>query len=284
MKIINAKVYTIEEITQEDLNNLALERNTLVQENEELKSQLRGTTHCFDEEEHNKLKEEITNLSKDVDMWNAKYNDMFDENKRLKEALETKLYCKYANKCDELDDCSREEYEDMANANTKLSAENYDLQEENQELKEKLDKYENPRDMTLFAMWCTEKVKDENQELKLELSGYRQAILNNKEMLGLKEQNEKLKKQLENCYCNRTDCSGRIKDSKVYDSLVQKVETQQKEFIKYLEDEIKTLEKDILETIDDMDKYMKEVKSLIIEEILQKYKSIIGVSDENTIK
>ena len=35
----------------------------------------------------------------------------------------------------------------------------------------------------------------ENQELKLELSGYRQAILNNKEMLGLKEQNDKLKKK-----------------------------------------------------------------------------------------
>ena len=57
-------------------------------ENKELKSQLRGTTHCFDEEEHNKLKEEITNLSKDVDMWNAKYNDMFDENRMLKKQLE----------------------------------------------------------------------------------------------------------------------------------------------------------------------------------------------------
>lgn len=39
-------------------------------------------------EEHNKLKEEITNLSKDVDMWNAKYNDMFDENRELKKQLE----------------------------------------------------------------------------------------------------------------------------------------------------------------------------------------------------
>ena len=57
-------------------------------ENEKLKSQLRGTTHCFDEEEHNKLKEEITNLSKDVDMWNAKYNDMFDENRMLKKQVE----------------------------------------------------------------------------------------------------------------------------------------------------------------------------------------------------
>ena len=51
--------------------------------------------------------------------------------------------------------------------------------------------------------------------------------------------------------------------------------TQQKEFINYLEDEIKTLEKDILETVEDMDIYMKQVKSLIIEEILQKYKEII---------
>ena len=33
----------------------------------------------------------------------------------------------------------------------------------------------------------------ENQELKLELSGYRQAILNNKKMLGLKEQLEEEK-------------------------------------------------------------------------------------------
>ena len=48
-------------------------------------------------EEHNKLKEEITNLSKDVDMWNAKYNDMFDENRMLKKQVEEykKLGFKY---------------------------------------------------------------------------------------------------------------------------------------------------------------------------------------------
>ena len=40
------------------------------------------------------------------------------------------------------------------------------FKKENQELKEKLDKYENPEDMTLFTMWCTEKVKDENKQLK----------------------------------------------------------------------------------------------------------------------
>lgn len=40
------------------------------------------------------------------------------------------------------------------------------LEYQNQKLKKQLDKYENPEDMTLFTMWCTEKVKDENQELK----------------------------------------------------------------------------------------------------------------------
>lgn len=33
--------------------------------------------------------------------------------------------------------------------------------------------------------------------------------------------------QIEKCYCNRTDCIGRIKDSKKYDSLLQKYEQLQ---------------------------------------------------------
>ena len=43
-----------------------------------------------------------------------------------------------------------------------------------------------------------EDLYQENQELKLELSGYRQAILNNKEMLGLKEENQKYKEVIDN--------------------------------------------------------------------------------------
>ena len=31
-------------------------------------------------------------------------------------------------------------------------------------------------------------------------------------------------KQLEKCYCNRSDCSGRIKDSRKYDSVVQQLD------------------------------------------------------------
>lgn len=84
---------------------------------------------------------------------------------------------------------------------------------------------------------------------------------------------KELKKQLENCYCNRTDCIGRIKDSKVYDSLEQKMEIQQKEFIKYLEDRKNELARGCNNTCED--------KFDEADDILQEYKSIIGVSDEN---
>lgn len=40
------------------------------------------------------------------------------------------------------------------------------IEQENKQLKERIDKYENPNDMTLYTMWCTEIVKDENQQLK----------------------------------------------------------------------------------------------------------------------
>ncbi len=84
----------------------------------------------------------------------------------------------------------------------------------------------------------------------------------------LLEENQKLKKQLENCYCNRTECAGRIKDSKKYDSLVQKYENQQKEFIEYLTSYI-----DLLSNNPDL---IEENQKDILEEILSKYKSIIG--------
>ena len=153
----------------------------LQEENEELKSQLRGTTHCFDEEEHNKLKEEITNLSKDVDMWNAKYNDMFDENRMLKKQLE------------------------------ECQLQNFDLREDimiqKQAIPNKLIK-----DKTFYDLY----------------------------------------------------------DMPTYEDLL----TQQKEFIKWLEDYINLFDKkDIYE----------EGSCDTIEEILNKYKEITGVSDENNI-
>lgn len=96
----------------------------------------------------------------------------------------------------------------------------------------------------------------------------------------IQKENQELKKQLENCYCNRTDCSSRIKNSKKYDSLVQKVESQQKEFIMWLENEINRL-----------DDYCHDEQSVLYsmalyelqktKEILSKYKKIVGVKDEN---
>ena len=90
--------------------------------------------------------------------------------------------------------------------------------------------------------------------------------------------NQELKKQLENCFCNRTDCSGRIKDSKTYYSLEQKIENQQKEFIEYMNKTIEELE------CDDVDD--EEMKGYLIQridtfkEVLSKYKGIIGGKDE----
>ena len=116
-----------------------------------------------------------------------------------------------------------------------------------------------------------EQLQQENQELKLELSGYRQAILEDKAMLGLKEENTELKKQLEekeNIACN-------WKDSCLENAgKIEKLETQQKEFIEYMNKTIEELE------CDDVDD--EEMKGYLIQridtfkEILSKYKEIIG--------
>lgn len=132
------------------------------------------------------------------------------------------------------------------------------IQQENQELKEKLDKYENPEDMTLMMMWCTEKVKDEN---------------------------EKLKKQLENKY----EKVGTLTSEILYEENTKLV-NQQKEFIKKLEDEIQQQETVIAENQEKLYffKYEDEkedlklssqkayIRRIILEEVLQKYRSIIG--------
>ena len=243
----------------------------LTRENEELKSQLRGTTHCFDEEEHNKLKEEITNLSKDVDMWNAKYNEMFDENKKLKEALETKSYCKYANKCDELDDCSREEYEDMANANVRLSVENYDLKEENQELKKYLKVPETCNLKTLedYKSYYEDTTREQIlEDTYIEYCAY----------VNLAHRYSKLNKQLENKYEKVGTLTGEL----LYEENTKLI-NQQKEFINYLEDEKDRLIKETCHYYIDSFDRQHAVNETIYDEvdvILQKYKSIIGENNE----
>ena len=81
------------------------------------------------------------------------------------------------------------------------------------------------------------------------------------------------------------------KENKQYDSLMQKVESQQKKFIEYLEDYIEVLKSqqenvnglDILESqqenVNGLD-ILEEETLFILEETLEKYKEIIGEKDE----
>lgn len=182
------------------------------------------------------------------------------------------------------------------------------LIKENQELKKQLDKYENPEDMTLFAMWCTEKVKGENERLSEQLE-----LLTSKldEYDLIVDERNQLKKQLKNMtdnYCNasklkheraskivemnnqqkklKEQLENSIKvnmaDHKYASECEDKVvvlEAYQKKFTKWLEDEIHTI-KTTFSQINGNYGLMNE-KLEALKEVLQKYKEIIGVSDES---
>lgn len=63
----------------------------LQQENQELKSQLKGTTHCFDEEEHRKLQENYDRIYSENCKLREEHNindiSLLDENYRLKKGI-----------------------------------------------------------------------------------------------------------------------------------------------------------------------------------------------------
>ena len=136
------------------------------------------------------------------------------------------------------------------------------LQQENKILKENA---ENNGKAVDKVNWENQLLKKENQELKLELSGYRQAILEDKDMLGLKEENQELKKQLEE-----------LKEEKQeWINLLDMFKNQQKKFIEYLENEIKERKIQIVG--------YNSTTQLLIEQIIEtekmvlsKYREIIG--------
>ncbi len=101
------------------------------------------------------------------------------------------------------------------------------------------------------------------------------------ESVDIQKENQELKKQLKN------NSKINVADHKYASTCEDKViilENQQKEFIKYLEDEIKELQK-IKETELDYDLLQDVISQLLVfEDVLQKYKETIGVSDENNIK
>lgn len=97
-----------------------------------------------------------------------------------------------------------------------------------------------------------------------------------------KKENKELKNQLEETRkCLKDMYHINIENDKELD----KLKTQQKEFIKYLENEINKL-KEQIKNYDIWHEVGTDINFLILKkqfylEILQKYKSIIGVSDEN---
>lgn len=90
----------------------------------------------------------------------------------------------------------------------------------------------------------------------------------------IEKENEELKKQLENKY----EKVGTLTNEILYEENTKLI-NQQKDFIKYLEDEISKQKNDIFInalTSEDIDLYMMKIKLQKLEKILQKYKEIIG--------
>lgn len=117
-----------------------------------------------------------------------------------------------------------------------------------------------------FILTC----EKDNEELRKDINYY------NNMTSRLKKENQELKKQLEE---NKDNYNCLLKQKEQFEYIMSKqvdYQGQQKEFIKYLEDEIKELQK-IKETELDYD-IIKDVipQLLVYEEILQKYKEIIG--------
>ena len=167
---------------------------------------------------------------------------------KMYEYLKNHAYISYNKKSTYEFELSEERAECIANKYDSLTDE---LQQENQELKE-----QNKKE---FADYI--KFKKEQYDEYLE-----------KVNKFIKE-NQELKKQLEN------NSKINVADHKYASTCEDKViilETQQKEFIKYLEDEIKELQK-IKETELDYD-FLQDVISqlLVCKDVLQKYKEIIG--------
>ena len=96
-------------------------------------------------------------------------------------------------------------------------------------------------------------LQQENQELKLELSGYRQSILEDKDMLGLKEENQELKKQLE--YLRSGEYYNQLRferDMLQYVADNGKVSKEDKEFI-----DMTHRNTELLEVIEEVREYAK---------------------------
>ena len=152
-------------------------------------------------------------------------------NLKIIERLKNNQYCPYDKKCGQLYECTKEEYQNMCNANTKLSL--------------------------------------ENQELKKQLEEYKKKL-----MIATKMEIKEIDKNI-------------FVGIDYFQNKCSNYEVQQKEFIKYLEDEIfkntpnarwKHYDDDgsCDYSIEECDCIKIQPVSKTLKEILQKYKEIIG--------
>ena len=115
--------------------------------------------------------------------------------------------------------------------------------------------------------------KKECEELKKQLDTSNELVAQSVQTeMKLRDENNRLRKEYQDTY----------KDVRIE---IKEYKTQQKGFIKYLEDEIKLYENDIQNFKKDYKVYFSLINDLRvskakIEEILQKYKEIIGVEDD----
>lgn len=79
-KIFNTKIYILEEMTQEDLNQLALERNKLEQENKQLKENYEAVLRQRDDITKNAT-ETIEKYQQDKKQLQQRFNNLVEEYK-----------------------------------------------------------------------------------------------------------------------------------------------------------------------------------------------------------
>ena len=100
-----------------------------------------------------------------------------------------------------------------------------------------------------------------------------------KTYLDLVKENQELKKQLTTYQILHRDCKV---DNLKNISKIEEMENQQKEFISYLEDKLCIADKVLDESEEDEEvRGYVLARKFMLEEILSKYKSIIGVENEN---
>ena len=95
-------------LSEEETKDVQKAIKKLQQENKELKLQLKGTTHCFDEEEHEKLKKQVEEANEKILLLQVS-EPMLNYKKALEE-VQQKEFIEYINKtieelqCDDVDD------------------------------------------------------------------------------------------------------------------------------------------------------------------------------------